>query len=166
MISAHPSIEGIRSGSGSSGSTAWNNSVRSRLYLTRYDKTDLDLRKLTNKKSNYGPLGIDIDLRWDGGVFKPLESGGGVAASILRPNCEAKFLSLLRKMAGQNRYLSESKNAANNAPRQFSRDPDREGYSKKDFELAMESLFEQGRIAVETYGRPSDLRKRIVEMVR
>ncbi len=35
VILAHPSLTGLGSGTGLSGSTAWNNSVRSRLYFSR-----------------------------------------------------------------------------------------------------------------------------------
>ena len=35
ILLSHPSLSGLNSGSGTSGSTAWNNSVRSRLYLER-----------------------------------------------------------------------------------------------------------------------------------
>ncbi|WP_369675560.1 AAA family ATPase, partial [Enterococcus faecium] len=35
VLLAHPSLTGMASGSGLSGSTAWNASVRSRLYLER-----------------------------------------------------------------------------------------------------------------------------------
>jgi len=35
LLLAHPSLSGLNSGSGTSGSTGWNNSVRSRLYFER-----------------------------------------------------------------------------------------------------------------------------------
>jgi hypothetical protein len=35
ILLAHPSPAGLNNGTGTSGSTGWNNSVRSRLYLTR-----------------------------------------------------------------------------------------------------------------------------------
>ena len=35
MLLGHPSLTGLNSGSGTSGSTAWHNSVRSRLYMSR-----------------------------------------------------------------------------------------------------------------------------------
>ena len=35
LVLAHPSLTGLSSGSGTSGITAWSNSVRSRLYLER-----------------------------------------------------------------------------------------------------------------------------------
>ena len=40
ILLSHPSLVGISSGSGLSGSTAWNNSVRSRLYLKTERKSD------------------------------------------------------------------------------------------------------------------------------
>src|SRR5690606_40940583 len=33
VLLSHPSVQGMQTGTGTSGSTAWNNSVRSRLYL-------------------------------------------------------------------------------------------------------------------------------------
>ena len=42
ILTAHPSLSGRNSGTGESGSTAWNNSVRSRLYLTKADETAPD----------------------------------------------------------------------------------------------------------------------------
>lgn len=62
VLIAHPSLTGMSTGSGSSGSTAWSNSVRSRLYLERVKgaddrEIDADLRVLQVKKSNYGPIG-------------------------------------------------------------------------------------------------------------
>ena len=61
MLLAHPSLTGMNTGTGTSGSTAWNNSVRSRLYLDRVRESgiepDPDARVLRTMKSNYGPVG-------------------------------------------------------------------------------------------------------------
>ena len=49
LICAHPSLTGINSGTGLSGSTAWHNSVRARAYFTREkteDGADNGLRQL------------------------------------------------------------------------------------------------------------------------
>ena len=40
VVCAHPSVAGIASKDGYGGSTAWSNSVRSRLYLSRVDKKE------------------------------------------------------------------------------------------------------------------------------
>jgi RecA-family ATPase len=71
VLIAHPSLTGMSSGSGTSGSTAWNNSIRSRLYLERIkgDGIDPDLRILTVKKANYGPVGLELRLRWSNDSF-------------------------------------------------------------------------------------------------
>jgi len=72
ILTAHPSNEGMASGSGISGNRAWNNSVRSRLYLTKdgkKDEGDKNVRWLKTVKANYGPSGGRIKLRWTQGVF-------------------------------------------------------------------------------------------------
>lgn len=71
IINAHPSVSGMASGTGSAGSTAWNNAVRSRLYLTRGEDEmeDPDARILKTMKANYGRAGDKIQMRWQDGVF-------------------------------------------------------------------------------------------------
>jgi RecA-family ATPase len=76
LICAHPSVEGMRSGGGSGGSTAWNNTLRSRLWLRRdVDKedqeADADVRLLELKKANFAQRGTALRLRWQEGVFVP-----------------------------------------------------------------------------------------------
>jgi hypothetical protein len=51
LLLSHPSQAGRNSGSGESGSTAWNNAVRARLYLTRPEDELPEQRILTRKKS-------------------------------------------------------------------------------------------------------------------
>lgn len=74
VLLAHPSLTGRNSGSGESGSTAWNNSVRVRMYLHRViddDRHEPDemVRVLEVMKANYGPKGNEIELRWERGRF-------------------------------------------------------------------------------------------------
>ena len=63
ILNAHPSLTGLNSGSGLSGSTAWHNTVRGRLYLTKPTTTEgeadesTDQRVLKLMKSNYGRAG-------------------------------------------------------------------------------------------------------------
>lgn len=79
LLCAHPSLSGMASGAGSSGSTAWSNTVRSRLYLTPAkaedgEEPDPDVRILTRKKSNYARAGESLTLRWTDGVMVPVEA--------------------------------------------------------------------------------------------
>lgn len=80
LLLTHPSLSGLNSGSGTSGSTGWNNAVRSRLYFTSKrpsngknaddeEESDPDARYLTPKKANYTKLGETIPLRWENGRF-------------------------------------------------------------------------------------------------
>ena len=67
LLLAHPSLSGLSSGTGTSGSTAWSNSVRSRLYLHRPDGLegeDQNARILESKKANYSAIGQRYDLKW------------------------------------------------------------------------------------------------------
>src|SRR5262249_20594226 len=69
ILLSHPSLTGISSGTGLSGSTAWHNSVRSRMYMTSPkaeagEQPDTDLRELVFKKNNYGPISASVVLQY------------------------------------------------------------------------------------------------------
>ena len=70
ILLAHPSLSGLSSGSGLSGSTAWENSVRARAYLSREADSD-DIRVLSRKKSNYSDISGDSDIKliWENGIL-------------------------------------------------------------------------------------------------
>jgi len=68
LLSAHPSVDAMKTGRGYSGSTAWNNSVRSRLYFT-FDEDDADCRVLEHAKANRGAKAAKIKMRWEKGIF-------------------------------------------------------------------------------------------------
>ncbi|MBZ9936651.1 AAA family ATPase [Mesorhizobium sp. BR1-1-16] len=84
ILLAHPSLSGMASGQGTSGSSGWNNSVRSRLYL-RYPKGTAtgDVRELEGMKANYGPKGRLLKIRWHRGAFDVLFSNAPATASAL-----------------------------------------------------------------------------------
>ncbi len=73
VISAHPSTAGMATKTGSSGSTAWNNTFRSRLFFSMPEEEDAnpDHRILDRKKSNYAQRGASLRVAWQDGVFAP-----------------------------------------------------------------------------------------------
>lgn len=80
VIVAHPSKDGMKFGSGDSGSTAWHNKVRARMYMHRIpvDKAVLKSNPhakgklvIEPMKANYGPLQKPIDIAYDHGQFVP-----------------------------------------------------------------------------------------------
>jgi len=154
LVTCHPSRAGRSDGSGESGSTAWSNAVRSRLYFRNpNDDDDPDARELTSMKVNYGPRGRCVPLKWEAGVFVPPFAPTGAVAAMERRNCETIFLELLDRLAAEGRPVSAKLRASNYAPKAMAKVPkgDRQGFVKKDFERAMESLFADKMINVGTY---------------
>ena len=154
LLLAHPSRAGLASGAIDGGSTAWHNSVRARWTLAPEageDGAPSDGLILSRPKANYAP-GTDatIRLRWAGAVLSPADApaaGGHVA----RAACEQVFMTLLARCESAGFMLSESRNAANYAPRIMAKRPDREGYGKKEFETAMHFLIAAGALEVIDY---------------
>jgi hypothetical protein len=100
LLLAHPSQAGRNSGTGESGSTGWNNAVRSRLYLTRPEEGTNDSRVLTRMKSNYAASGSDtaLELIWVNGVLIPptLAVSDPDARGAVEEAVSAKIVSLIR----------------------------------------------------------------------
>jgi RecA-family ATPase len=166
VLIAHPSLTGITSGSGTSGSTGWSNSVRARLYLDRVlddrkREMDPDLRVLQVKKSNYGPVGIEKRLRWRDGVFLLDGPATGVDGLAADAKAEQVFLDLLAEFNAQGRDVSANRSPTF-APTRFEKHPRADGLTKKSFEGAMERLLVSKRIGVQTFGSPSRPRSRLV----
>lgn len=149
VLLAHPSLSGIQSGTGMSGSTGWHNSVRSRLYLRRIvqgeEESNPDARVLETMKANYGPTGEEISLTWRNGVFEVDPTETGLDRMVRRSKATRKFLELLRMLHQQGRYVN-SRSGPNYAPSVFAAHPDAEGITKAAFRDAMEILFAQEAI--------------------
>ena len=166
VLTAHPSLTGLNTGSGMSGSTAWSNAVRSRLYLTEAEEqTDGAERILKTMKANYGPKGGEIRLSWNAGVYAEIAEETGMLGSIKRGSAETAFLDCLDSVHSEGREVTDRSRAGNYAPRVFEKRPEATGYDCKGIERAMERLFAQNTICVETYGdSPSRQFKRIVRV--
>jgi RecA-family ATPase len=169
LLLAHPSLSGMSNKSGTSGSTAWNNSVRSRLYLERVkDESDVeqdhDARVLRTMKANYAAIGGEIHMRWHNGVFVLTSApgaSGGLTAFAARENADRIFLELLGAYEVEKRDVSAS-NSVTYAPAVFARDPRSGGVGKRALVDAMNRLFAAKRIEVVESGPPSKRRKRLV----
>lgn len=173
FLLTHPSLEGIRSGTGLSGSTAWHNSVRSRCVFKQYKEEDddaiedPDLRVLEWRKNNYGPAQATMTVRYKNGVYVVEGAGGNTLEQQLRwRNIEAMFLELLRKYIAQNRSVSASISNTY-APAVFEDTPEAKAakprITSRDFAAAMERLLDAKRIKIEMTGPPSKRRGVIVE---
>ncbi|WP_407153912.1 AAA family ATPase [Bradyrhizobium sp. STM 3557] len=161
-VLSHPSLQGINSGSGLSGSTAWHGAFRFRQYLKGVkgsdgEQPDNDLRQLEFKKNQYGPLGENIVLRYQNGLFLPESGISNLDQIARRAKAEEVFLDLLRRFSSQDRNVSDKPAARNYAPAEFAKEKEAKdlGLRKAALEQAMRDLFSANRIAIEQYDKPS-----------
>lgn len=166
VMLAHPSLSGLNSGSGTSGSTGWNNSVRSRLYLERVVQdgyeADPDARVLRTMKANYGRTGGEISLRWEGGVFVAQAPETGLDKMAATAKAERVFLKLLQEAQDQGRRVNHA-GGQTYAPKVFAANPDAEGITKRTFGQAMERLLSAGKIRIAEDG-PASKRRQFLEV--
>lgn len=156
----------MNTGTGLSGSTDWNNGVRSRLYFQTPKTSDgetlnKDLRTLESKKSNYGEHGGTIDLEWKNGLFGPVQTPGGFHKLAAERKADDTFLNLLAEFKRQERDVSHNVGPTY-APAIFAGHPDAAGMSKAELLAAMNRLLKAAKVQIETTGRPSKRRSRLI----
>lgn len=164
LLLAHPSLTGINSGSGLSGSTGWGASVRSRLYLERIIEDgfepDPDVRRLVGKKANYARNGEEIAMRWQMGRFVADTPPGGLDRLAAHAKADRVFLKLLDEFNAEGRHVRHT-TGHGYAPTVFAKSGRAEGVSKRELDAAMERLFANGTIRIEEDGPPSKRVRRI-----
>ena len=161
MLLGHPSLTGLNSGSDTSCSTAWNNSVRSRLYLSRIAddgyEVDPDRRVLTTMKANYGRVGGETHMKWTNGVFVAEQAATGLDVMAAGAKAQRVFMKMLRLFASQRRQVNHA-GGTTYAPKLFADHPDSEGMTKRALKSAMEALLAAEKVVIETEGPPSKRR--------
>jgi hypothetical protein len=158
LLLSHPSLTGMSSGTGTSGSTAWNNSVRSRLYL---EVTSPETRVLKLVKANHGKVGGTIEMRWDDGIYV-LDTGADPAVeSVIHAAADKLFLDLLAVFTAQGQNVGVV-TGTSYAPAKMATHPKAKGYSKNQLASAMQRLLDAKRIRVLTEGSKSRQRSRLV----
>ena len=160
ILLSHPSLTGINSGTGLSGSTAWHNSVRARMYFTAArpeagEQPDGDLREIIFKKNNYGPKGESLVVRYQRGLFMAEKGLSSIEAAAAEQDAEQIFTALLAQYAATNRNVSHKERANNFAPRAFAAETEAKELPRalRTLTDAMGRLFKANKIHVEQYGR-------------
>lgn len=150
LLIGHPN----KAGAEFSGSTAWENAVRSRLYLgtakERDGYRDPDGRTLSRAKFNYGKRGQELAFRWHKGAFVrdddlPADYAGELAHAAAIAQENARFLECLDVATNKRRNVSHA-NGANFAPRVFAEMPEARGMSAEALKRGMERLISTGEI--------------------
>lgn len=147
LLLAHVDKASVRMGAGLdtdstfSGSTAWNNSARSRWAMVR----DGEAVALRHEKCNLGPRQDELRMEFDAGakVFRVFGNGpASAAAAVLRNGHRAAILRLLAQADRAGQRLSMSAQANNNAFLALKGSPDFPRIDRREF-FAM--LFEMQR---------------------
>jgi len=165
----HPSVSGKQSGEGTSGSTAWNNAVRSRLYLKHPKGSDRgNTRVLEGRKANYGPKGSELIIRYQHGAFamvagsQPAVSSPAVGAAAIVSIAEAVEQAIVSVLASNPMArLNMKPNSQYFAVKGLrSLDPDSlVSFDDAKITTAMQSLLRreairEQRVATDSYSRP------------
>lgn len=160
LLLAHVDKASVRAGAGLdsnstfSGSTAWNNSARSRWAMVRDDSGAVAIR---HEKCNLGPLQEEIRLEFDSAakVFKRFGTvpGTQLAQAVVRNAQRAEILKLIGRYAGQGTNLSMKLNApSTNIYNVLADDPDFPvRLDRKTFFGLLRDLENEGLVGQETY---------------
>ncbi len=152
VMVGHPN----KAGDSYSGSTAWENQVRSRLYLEipkgeEGAPVDPNMRVLRNEKANYSQRGAEVHFWWVKGAFvAEVDMPEGTLAEPQSDQAQWEdglFLDLLVKLTKQRRHVTHAPNLSNYAPKVMAGMPEARGVSKGNFARAMERLFAADLIA-------------------
>lgn len=148
VILMHPSLTGLATGTGLSGNVAWNNSVRSRMFLREPDKAgpaDKDFRVLEVMKNNRGERGLQIRLRYQSGVFVD------VAGGKPKPFEEADIDNLVLRLVAEQLELGVRLTAgatSNGLPNYLADEPEvkEQGLETKALRASMKRLLRAKRL--------------------
>jgi RecA-family ATPase len=166
VLAQHPSLTGISTDTGLSGTTQWHNAVRARGYMkgvkpAEGEQPDNDLREISFKKNQYGKL--DETIKWQDGMFLPLPGVRSLDKVAQEAKAEEVFIDLLRRFTRENRNTSP-KTGHGFAPALFAAEEEARcaRVGKADLAAAMRRLFQNGKITNAPYGKPSRQHYRLV----
>jgi RecA-family ATPase len=171
VLLSHPSLAGINSGSGISGSTAWHNSVRSRFYMTAPkieagEQPDTDLREIVFKKANYSRKGDSLVLRYQRGLFLPEAGLSTIEKAAREAAVETAFIAILRKLEATGDELSAAQTSRSHAAAIAATQPEAEAekIKKEEFVTAIDRLLACGRVTIDTLRPGTTRQKKVIKV--
>ena len=166
LLLYHPSLSGMTSGRGTSGSTGWNNTMRSRLYfqtLPGKEDDSGDRRKVLEvMKANRGPTGEKVILEWRNGLFVPPQVLTTVERAAREDHVERAFMDVLRRLIGQNQDVSPGKTSTYSAVKMMIDSPEMKEVRDSEIIDAQKRLLNDKKIRIENVGPKSKGTKRLV----
>jgi RecA-family ATPase len=169
VLLSHPSLTGINTGTGISGSTAWHNSVRARMYMTAHqiepsEQPETDIREIQFKKSNYGRVADSMILRYKNGLFLPEAGLSNIDKAAREALVDEAFMDGLRTIIAQGRDAMEGYTSPQYGPTLIAAlcTTMDKGIRKPELQRSMERLLEAEKIHIgKTDGPASKARNRI-----
>ena len=166
-ILSHPSLAGIASGSGISGSTAWHGAFRFRQYLKGAkqdggEQPDGDLRELEFKKNQYGPTGETIVLRYQRGLFLPEHGMSTIDKAARETMVDDALITIGKKLVARGQELSPAQTSHNYAVSLTAKEPEARGIKKAELAHALGRLLDQGKLRIETVKPGTSREKKII----
>lgn len=160
ILAAHPSRQ---SGSEFSGSSAWENAVRTRLYLGRTlpdqqrnedEDSDDAVRYLSRRKSNYSPR----DWRrvtFKDGVLVPdeIEAGGGLMNSLRKQKAERVVIEAARRLQQMGTRMTDGSTSPQFLPKLIVEHKLSEGCTKRELADAMRQAMLDGKLTRGVVGK-------------
>jgi hypothetical protein len=153
MLLAHPARS---AGSEFSGSSAWENTARTRLYLGAKlpgEKADVDeapnddVRYLARRKSNYSTKDWR-KFNYRDGVLVPeaVEAAGGIVGHLKGQAAERAVLKALERLAAMGVTATDGTTSPRYLPKAMTEYKLAESFSKRELAEAMRSLMLEGRL--------------------
>ena len=160
LLVTQPSLTGIENKSvsheGLAGTTQWHNAVRARAVMKTVkpeDGIDTGLRAISFHKNQYGPASATCFVRYENGLFLPVE-GMSINAAERAAKADELFVTLLKRFTEQHRTVNHLY-GRNYAPTMFAEHPDAQGINKKEFTRAMQRLLDAKVIEIRKWGKAS-----------
>lgn len=161
ILTSHPSVAGMQSGTGISGSTAWRATVRAQMYIKRpkaYDDeaqdADQDERILKTMKSNWGAAGGVTRIRWDQGVFVTMAPERvPVSSSLDRLTVDHAVLEAARFIVKRGDKIATGTMHQRCLAALASHLPSCATYRRQDMNSAVDRLLEAGKLIIVEVGR-------------
>jgi RecA-family ATPase len=159
VLVSHPSLTGINSDTGLSGTTQWHNAFRARFYMKGIksesgEQPSDDLREIVFKKNQYGPKAETIVLRYQRGMFLPIQGVSSLEKLRSDADADEAFLKCLDELAKQGRRVGVN-TGTNYAPARFAETTLGKTIGNAGLKAAMARLFDSGKIIV---GKNPDVR--------
>lgn len=159
ILASHPSIRGLDTDTGLSGSTAWESGVRGRAYLKPVDTNngpDPLRRELRFMKNQYAMLGEPVLLQYQKGLWLPPEPLKPEDKAETEAACDVFLLRRVTELLHLGTRLSPNVNAPKNyAPKMLALEKEavEAGFAQDRLKDAMDRLLKAGKLSIATWAR-------------